>query len=138
MPVVVTGADLPRGRAVVEALLAAGVPEVRALVGSREAQRDLVARGVRTSRVGVDDPAGLAAVLLGAHTLVHLDGDAALLAGALPAGALAAGALAGSGLRRVVLLQASPELRHQPGLEVVIVQDGPGLADAVLEADGRG
>jgi NAD(P)H dehydrogenase (quinone) len=76
MPVVVTGADRALGRAVVDALLAAGAAEVRATVRDRSVVAGLVAAGVRTAVSDLVDPLRFGAVLEGAHTVVHLDADA--------------------------------------------------------------
>jgi uncharacterized protein YbjT (DUF2867 family) len=72
MPVVVTGAERPLGRAVVLELLASG-GEVRATVRSRAAVGALRAAGVRVAVSDLGDPLRLGAVLEGAHTVLHLD-----------------------------------------------------------------
>ncbi|MDQ1713608.1 MAG: hypothetical protein QOE45_3058 [Frankiaceae bacterium] len=133
MPVVVTAAETPLGRLVVERLLADGA-EVRAVVGS--VTGDL---GVPTSRTDWRDAERLGAVLEGAHTVIHLAGErhvADLLAAAED-----------SGLRRIVVVARGPV----PGLEgapydVVVVPDtrrrlsravDPGLVEALVAADRR-
>jgi NAD(P)-dependent dehydrogenase (short-subunit alcohol dehydrogenase family) len=72
MPVVVTGADYPLGRAVALEL-AAGVGEVRATVRTRAAVGALRAAGIRVAVTDLSDPLRLGAVLDGAHTVLHLD-----------------------------------------------------------------
>ncbi|MCA1823925.1 MAG: hypothetical protein LC640_06625, partial [Frankia sp.] len=56
MPVVVTGADEPLGRRVVDLLLAAGADyEVRAVVDDPAIVAPLVARGVKTAVADFDE-----------------------------------------------------------------------------------
>lgn len=74
MPVVVTGADEPLARAVVEQLCVDGQFELRATVDDRDAVAGLVRRGVKTAVSDLGDAEGFAAVLEGAHTLMHLRG----------------------------------------------------------------
>lgn len=97
MPVVVTGADEPFGRAAVEALLRAepGV-DVRATVRVRAAAWELIDLGVKTAVSDLVDPERLGAVLEDAHTLIHL-------AGADPAATLdlVLDAAAGTSVRRI-------------------------------------
>jgi hypothetical protein len=72
MPVVVTGADQPLGRAVALEL-AASDGEVRVTVRDRGAVGALRAAGIRVAVSDLSDPGRLGAVLEGAHTVVHLD-----------------------------------------------------------------
>ncbi|MYV99515.1 NAD(P)H-binding protein [Streptomyces sp. SID3343] len=72
MPVVVTGAEQPLGRAVVLELAATG-GEVRATVRTRAAVGALRAAGIRVAVTDLSDPLRLGAVLEGAHTVLHLD-----------------------------------------------------------------
>jgi uncharacterized protein YbjT (DUF2867 family) len=69
VPVVVTGADTPLGRAVVAALRADGV-DVRATVRERSGRAGLAPP---VAVMDLSDPLRFGAVLEGAHTLVHLD-----------------------------------------------------------------
>jgi nucleoside-diphosphate-sugar epimerase len=73
MPVVVTGADQPLARAVVEALLAGEAVEVRATVRDRGAVLALGALGVPAAVTDLADGLRFGAVLEGAHTVIHLD-----------------------------------------------------------------
>ena len=127
MPVVVTGGDEPLGRALVEALAAALLPlggEVRAVVGTRAGQRALVPLGVRAALVPLDDVDVLAAVLQGAHTLVHA-------AGAEPADTLPAVAAAArdAGVARLLVVTG----REVEGA----VAPGEGVVASVLAADAE-
>jgi uncharacterized protein YbjT (DUF2867 family) len=133
VPVVVTGADEPLGAAVVEALLAAGAPEVRATVSTRAAVRPLVERGVRTAVSDLVDPERLGAVLAGAHTVVHLAGPVPLATLGL-----VLDAAQDSGLRRLVTVGAGPPaaLVVPDGLELVLL-DGSDLVAAAVQADRR-
>ncbi|MFE2866035.1 NAD(P)H-binding protein [Embleya sp. NPDC059259] len=72
MPVVVTGADQPLGRAVALEL-ADSAGEVRATVRDRGAVGALRAAGIRVAVSDLCDPGRLGAVLEGAHTVLHLD-----------------------------------------------------------------
>lgn len=123
MPVVVTGADEPLGRAVVDALRARP-GEVRAVVASRAGQRALVPLGVRTARCDLDDVDVLAAVLAGAHTVVHA-------AGPEPADTLPAvqEACAAAGVVRLLVVTGA----DVPGA----VPPGPDAVAHVLAADDR-
>lgn len=73
MPVVVTGAGLPLGRALLAALADQGVPDLRAVVRDRADAAALRVAGIRVSVGDLSDPLRLGAVLEGAHTVVHLD-----------------------------------------------------------------
>ena len=125
MPVVVTGGDEPLGRALLAALLTA-LPggELRAVVSTRAGQRDLVLRGVRAARVGLDDADLLAAVLAGAHTVVHA-------AGPEPADTLGpvSAAVRTAQVPRLLVVTARPV----PGA----VAPGRGVVERVLAADAR-
>ncbi|HEU0133123.1 MAG TPA: hypothetical protein VFQ85_19260 [Mycobacteriales bacterium] len=68
MPVVVTAAETPLGRVVVERLRREGA-EVRAVVG-----KPVTDLGVPTSLADWGDAERLGAVLEGAHTVIHLAG----------------------------------------------------------------
>jgi len=72
MPVVVTGADQPLGRAVVLELADRG-GDVRATVRSRAAAGALRAVGIRVFVGDLSDPLRLGAAIEDAHTVLHLD-----------------------------------------------------------------
>ena len=124
VPVVVVGADTPTGRAVVEALLAEGVPDLRATVATRAGQRELVPLGVRTALVEPENADHLASVLQDAHT--------AVLTGPVPLPVVAA-ACADAGIALLVVVGESrpPEASY----DVVLVADGPDAPAAVVAAD---
>ena len=136
MPVVVTAAETPLGRLLVERLRAEGA-EVRAIVDRRT--DDL---GVPTALADWEDAERLGAVLEEAHTVVHLAGERRI------GGLLAAAE--DSGVRRIVVVSRG-EVAALGGVpyDVVVVPEtrprlGPArravleaLADAVLEADRR-
>lgn len=126
MPVVVTGGDAPMGRAVLAALRAEGVPDLRATVATRAAQRELVAAGVRTALVdwSAVDLERLGGVLTGAHTVVHL--------AAAPLAVVEAAA-EGTGVQRVVLVADGPAPASV--LDVVVVPPGDAAVAGVLAAD---
>ncbi|MGH3344853.1 MAG: hypothetical protein ACRDPK_18680 [Carbonactinosporaceae bacterium] len=139
MPVVVTAADRPLGRAVVDVLLrTTGVTEVRATVRDRQAVRELLELGVRTAVGDWRDPAAdalqLGGVLEGAHTIVHLDGPES-------SWDLLLDAAQESGARRLVT--AWPPGRRPPPAgpyELVVVRAAtrrptPALVDALVAAD---
>lgn len=133
MPVVVTAADGPLGRAVVTALRARGV-EVRAVVPAPEGRAALAGLGARTAVCDLDDGVRLGAVLGGAHTLVHLDRPASTAD-------LVLDAAEGTSLRRVVAVARGPVPAYGP-LELVVVPGDLGEADAgvvaaVVAADAR-
>lgn len=142
MPVVVTAAETPLGRLVVERLRADGA-EVRAVV--ERATDDL---GVPTALTDWRDAERLGAVLEGAHTVVHLAGVRHfpdLLAAAQD-----------SGLRRIVLVLRPGDSVGTVGLPYeVVALPGPrpgrwpwrrrpdpatlaAVADRVVAADRRG
>jgi hypothetical protein len=76
MPVVVTGADEPLGRGVVDALTGRGY-DLRATVRYGGPVAELVGLGVKTATWDDgDDVSRLGAVLEGAHTVVHVRGGA--------------------------------------------------------------
>ena len=70
MPVVVTGADGPVGRALVPLLTPKG--EVRAVVGSRSAAEPLRAVGAKVAVTPLERADTLEFVLDGAHNVCHL------------------------------------------------------------------
>ena len=128
MPVVVVGGDTAAGRAVLEALLVEGVPDLRATVTSRAGQRDLVPLGVRTALVEPDDADHLASVLQDAHT--------AVLAGVVTGEVLAqAAAAAQVALVVVVGDQELPREAHAASYDLVHVPAGPDAPAAVVAAD---
>ncbi len=118
---VVLGGETAVGRALLDALPG----ERRAVVASRAAQRELVALGVRTALVDLDDVDVLAVVLQGAHTVVHA-------AGAEPADTLAPvqEAARRAGVARLLVLTG----RDVPGA----VPPGPDAVAQLLAADDRG
>jgi uncharacterized protein YbjT (DUF2867 family) len=128
VPVVVTAAETPLGRRVVERLKADGA-EVRAVVDTMVT--DL---GVPTALATWDDAERLGAVIEGAHTVIHLAG-AKRLSDLLDAAE-------DSGLVRIVSTAASPLLDGVP-YEVVVVPvrrfrpDLAAVTDALVEADRR-
>jgi nucleoside-diphosphate-sugar epimerase len=131
MPVVVTAAGTPLGRAVVSALRADGV-EVRATVRHRD---DVPAGGfgVPTAVTDFSDGRAAGAVLEGAHTVVHLDAQ-------VPWDWLL-DAAEDTGVRRIVLVQRSGAPAAE-GYEVVVVPGDAGsahpeLVRAVLDSDRR-
>lgn len=126
MPVVVTGGDEPLGAAVLAALQGTG--ELRAVVSTRSAQRALVQVGVRAALVGLDDVDTLAAVMTGAHTVVHA-------AGPEPADTLPAVREAAGRVRVVRVVVVSAVAVERPGL--VVVAPGPDAVAEVLRADDR-
>jgi hypothetical protein len=136
VPIVVTAADSPLGRAVVEALLAEGVVEVRATVRDRGVAAELIGLGVRTAVSDLDDPRRFGAVLAGAHTVVHLDRPGETWP-------LLVEAAEDTGLRRIVTVlgPADAVAAAQP-YELVVIRTGdltprPDLVNAVLDADRR-
>lgn len=155
MPVVVTGAELPLGRAVVLALLASGAPDVRAVVRDRSAAGVLRAAGARVAVGDLSDPLRLGAVLEGAHTVVHLDTGATGTGTPADTWQWLAEAAEDTGVRRVVTVLppgASPPAPEgeAPAWEVVVVPrerlaghaEEPGAADGgtvreILRADAR-
>lgn len=73
MPVVVTGADEPLGRLVVDRLVGQGL-DLRATVGTRDAVAPLVALGVKTAVSDLVDTERFGAVVEDAHTVIHVRG----------------------------------------------------------------
>jgi uncharacterized protein YbjT (DUF2867 family) len=128
VPVVVTAAETPLGRRVVERLKADGA-EVRAVVDTMVS--DL---GVPTALATWDDAERLGAVLEGAHTVIHLAG-AKRVQDLLDAAE-------DSGVVRIVSTAASPLLDETP-YDVVVVPvrrfrpDLAAVIDALVEADRR-
>jgi nucleoside-diphosphate-sugar epimerase len=160
MPVVVSGADQPLGRAVVLALLASGAGEVRATVAAQAAVADLVGRGVRTAVCEVTDPYRFGGVLADAHTLVHCArpkntmAQEYLEASSILASPQVSGepldtlpdvlaAAEDSGLRRIVTV-SSPDhvIPDRVPYELVVVRTidpapSPELVGALVDADRR-
>ncbi|NUU23421.1 MAG: NAD(P)H-binding protein, partial [Streptomycetaceae bacterium] len=150
MPVVVTGADQPLGRALALALAERGVPDVRAVVRDRGAAPALRTAGVRVSVGDLSDPLRIGAVLEGAHTVVHLDGSDT---GGTPGGGPLATwewlveAAEGTGLRRIVtVLPQGSEPPQNPAYQTVFLPGeiprpgaaaDPALVAALIEADRR-
>ena len=135
---VVTGADRPLGRAVVETLLARGVPEVRATVRARARVPELIGMGVRTAVTDLVDPQRFGAVLEGAHTVIHLDPE-----DPLDSWDLLLEAAADTGLRRIVTLCLPSRVPPaECGYELVVVRTASvrpsrWLVAALVEADRR-
>jgi hypothetical protein len=136
VPVVVTAADSPLGRAVVNALLAERAGEVRATVRDRAAAAELIGLGVRTAVSDLVDPRRFGAVLEGAHTVVHLDRPSETWP-------LLVEAASDTGLRRVVtVLDLGEDLPPAVGYELVVIRTAdrsarPELVAALLDADRR-
>jgi len=137
MPVVITGASGLVGPYAVRAL-AATSPEVRAVVRRAVAGPPLRELGAKVAVVALSDADTLAAVMRGAHTVVHLAGGmdlpdaAALEAANLGTTVAALGAAVDAKVRRFVLLSfpgASPDSSN-PFLRA------KGLAEAALAAGG--
>ena len=140
MPVVVTGADTPLGRLVIDRLVGAGL-DLRATVETREAVKPLVDRGVKTAVSDLVDTERFGAVVENAHTVIHLRGVNArdILTG-IP-DVLAA--LPDSGVERVVTLSGfgledheSLALLRTSGLDVVVLRVGVVLAPLSDPAPG--
>ncbi|MET7298724.1 NAD(P)H-binding protein [Embleya sp. NPDC005575] len=152
MPVVVTGADQPLGRAVALELAASG-GEVRATVRDRGAVGALRAAGIRVAVSDLCDPARLGAVLEGAHTVVHLDRGADGDGSPGDTWGWLLEAAEGTDLQRIVTVLPQPPTRPRAregewGYELIIRQlpaggaDRPGYPDPALvhelvEADRR-
>lgn len=148
MPVVVTGAHLPLGRALVLALAEQGVPDVRAVAADRTAAAPLRAAGVRVAVGDLSDPLRFGAVLEGAHTVVHVDAGPDGTGGPLDTWAWLLEAAEGTGLRRMVTV-LPPGAALPPGgeaYEVVVVHGAlpgpadmpdPALVEALARADSR-
>ena len=135
-----TGADESLGAAVVAALLAEGVPEIRATVAVRTAANALVERGVRTAALDVAtaDAERLGAVVDGAHTVIHVAGEC-------PARTLlqVLEAVEETTVRRVVVPAAPSQFGASTtatSAEVLVVDAGlprDALVAALLAADRR-
>lgn len=148
MPVVVTGADQPLGRAVAFELAASGA-EVRATVRDPGAVGALRAAGLRVSVGDLSDPLRLGAVLEGAHTVLHLDRGADGAGSPGDTWEWLLEAAEGTDLQRIVtVLPHPPTLSHARGYELIIRRlptgdaEGPGYPDPALvrelvEADRR-
>jgi uncharacterized protein YbjT (DUF2867 family) len=136
VPVVVTGAETPLGRAVLHALCAREVIEVRATVREIGAAAPLRADGVPTSVSDLSDPLQLGAVLDGAHTVVHLDRPLSTWQWLLEAAE-------DTGVRRIVtVLPPGTAVPEAPGYELMVVTGSsadadPAVVAAVLSADAR-
>lgn len=136
VPVVVTGAETALGRAVLDALLAAGDGEVRATTPDRGAALALRASGVPTAVSDLSDPRTTGAVLEGAHTVVHLQET-------LGTWEWLREAAEDTGVRRVVaVLPAGTDVPAAPEWEVVVVAGDaahaePDVVRTVLAADRR-
>lgn len=159
MPVVVSGADQPLGRAVVLALLDTAA-EVRATVTERAAVSELVGLGVRTAVCDITDPYRFGAVLEDAHTLVHcawpentseqprVDDPSEPVSHQVSAEPLdtmadVLAAADGSGLRRIVTVSSPDHLiPERVPYELVVVRTivrapTPELVGALVDADRR-
>ncbi len=158
MPVVVSGADQPLGRAVALALAASDAVDVRATVLDRAAVAELAGRGVRAAVCDVTDEYRFGAVLANAHTLIHLAWPATLQSGtpdaggSSPAGAqvrpepldtlpAVLAAAQSSGLRRIVTVSSPDRLiPDRAPCELVVMRTidpapTPELVGALVEAD---
>ncbi|UGQ14204.1 NAD(P)H-binding protein [Yinghuangia sp. ASG 101] len=147
MPVVVTGAHLPLGRALVLALAERGVPDLRAVVRDRGGAAPLRAGGVRVAVSDLSDPLRFGAVLEGAHTVVHLDAGPGDGGGPLDTWAWLLEAAEDTGLRRIVtVLPHGAEVPPGDGRDVVVVRGEPprsgetadsAMIRALVAADSR-
>jgi uncharacterized protein YbjT (DUF2867 family) len=132
VPVVVTGADTPLGRLVIDRLAGGGL-DLRATVETRDAVQPLVDRGVKTAVSDLADTERFGAVVENAHTVIHLRGISALqILNGIP-DVLAA--VPDSGVERVVTLsgfgaESHPALAalRASGLDVVVLRVGVVLA----------
>jgi uncharacterized protein YbjT (DUF2867 family) len=147
MPVVVTGADRPLGRALVRHLAAAGVPDLRAVVRDPHRAAPLRAADARVSVGDLSDPLRLGAVLEGAYTVVHLDAGPDGGGSPLDTWDWLLDAAEDTGLRRIVTVlppgTAAPESPYEtvvvPGPETAPDADpDPALVAALAAADRRG
>ncbi|WP_406282519.1 NAD(P)H-binding protein [Embleya sp. NBC_00896] len=148
MPVVVTGADQPLGRAVALELAAMG-GEVRATVRTRAAVGALRAAGIRVAVSDLSDPQRLGAVLEGAHTVLHLDRGPEGLDSPGDTWEWLLEAAEGTDVHRIVtVLPQAPSRILVQGYELIVRQlpveaaDQPGYPDRALvrelvEADRR-
>jgi uncharacterized protein YbjT (DUF2867 family) len=132
VPVVVTGADTPLGRLVIDRLTGGGL-DLRATVDTRDAVQPLVDRGVKTAVSDLVDTERFGAVVENAHTVIHLRGISAtdVLRGVPDVLA----ALPESGVERIVTLsgfgaESHPALAalRESGLDVVLLRVGVVLA----------
>ncbi|GCD95087.1 NAD(P)H-binding protein [Embleya hyalina] len=148
MPVVVTGADQPLGRAVALELALSG-GEVRATVRDRTAAGALRAAGVRVAVSDLSDPLRLGAVLAGAHTVLHLDRGPDGRGSPADTWEWFLEAVEGTDVQRIVTVLPQPPPASLPGEYELIVRpfpaeavDRPGFAAptlirALVEADRR-
>lgn len=147
MPVVVTGADLPLGCALVLALAEAGVPDLRAVVRDPRAAAPLRAAGVRVAAGDLSDPLRLGAVLEDAYTVVHLDVGPDGTGDPRETWAWLLEAAEDTGLRRVVTVLPPDTAVPDGGPYEVVVVPGAitrpgakvpaGLVARLVEADAR-
>ena len=133
VPVVVTGADTPLGRAVLAALLRDPRIEVRATTRTRAAADALSPRRVPTAVTDLEDPLRAGAAFEGAHTVVHL--DPAPLEHVLEAAE-------DTSVRRVVVIHPAAHPTRTDALEVVVVPGDadraePAVVAAIVAADRR-
>lgn len=141
MPVVVTGADSPLGTLVLERLVGQGL-DLRATVDNPALVRTWVDRGVRTAVSELLDTERFAAVLEGAHTVLHLRGagDGSLGGRCLDGLDDVVAALPDSGVARVVTLAppgAAAELARLESAEVDTVVLHVGVVAAALPVAWR-
>ena len=142
MPVVLTGAHTALGQAVLSALRAAGVPEIRVTVPDPAAAVTTRALGVPTAVSDLSDPLTTGAVLEGAHTVVHLHNPAQTYGWLREAAQ-------GTSVRRVITV-LPPEAEALPNtgsdgselVELVVLtgdigRPDPALVAAILSADRR-
>lgn len=100
----VTGASGHLGRAIVDKLIAQGVPAARIIAGSRSPEKlsDLAAKGVATRKADFDDAAGLEQAFSGADTVLIVSTDALDAAGTrLRQHKVAIAAAAKAGVKRI-------------------------------------
>lgn len=151
MPVVVTGADRPLGRALVRHLAEAGVPDLRAVVRDARRAAPLRAAGARVSVGDLSDPLRLGAVLEGAYTVVHLDTGPDGTGSPLDTWDWLLDAAEDTGLRRIVTVLPPGARRPESPYETVVVpaseaetgiepgsEPDPALIAALAAADRRG
>ena len=139
MPVVLTGAHTALGRAVLAALRAADVPQIRVTVPDPAAAVMTRALGVPTAVSDLSDPLTTGAVLEGAHTIVHLQNPGQTYGWLREAAE-------GTSVRRVVTVMgpgAEPLVESTSDAWELVVLSGdvgqadPALVAAILAADRR-